>query len=85
MDYHIHTQFSDGEADYKEVIDLSIERKLKSIAITDHFDPFDKTLRNKDASMKTFMSILIVLRCMQRIKRLKFYVALKHVQISRGI
>lgn len=47
MDYHIHTNFSDGEASYKEVIDLSIALGLKTIAITDHFDLFDPKLKDK--------------------------------------
>lgn len=76
MDYHIHTQFSDGEADYKEVIDLSIERKLKSIAITDHFDPFDKTLRNKDASYEDLY---------EHFNRIKVYAAHKEIEVLCGI
>lgn len=41
VDYHIHTTFSDGEGSYKEVIDRARELNLESIAITDHFDPYD--------------------------------------------
>ncbi|MDI6617707.1 MAG: PHP domain-containing protein [Clostridiales bacterium] len=42
VDYHVHTNFSDGQASYAEVIDRAKEIGLYSIAITDHFDSFDK-------------------------------------------
>ena len=76
MDYHIHTHFSDGEASYQEVIDLSIQRQLKSIAITDHFDPFDNTLRNQDASYEDLY---------EHFNRIKDYAAHKDIEVLCGI
>ena len=35
-DYHIHTNFSDGEGDCKQIIDSAKEKGYKLIAITDH-------------------------------------------------
>ncbi len=56
LDYHIHTIFSDGEVDYKTVIELSIQKGLTKIAITDHFDPFDKHQRNYMATYSDLKS-----------------------------
>lgn len=47
VDYHIHTCFSDGEADFRTVIDLAEKQGLEQIAITDHFDPNDVHLLNR--------------------------------------
>lgn len=41
VDLHTHTKFSDGQPDYKEVIDRAKKIGLKCVAITDHFDPYD--------------------------------------------
>ena len=39
-DYHVHTDFSDdGFASISEIIDTAIEKGIKEIAITDHYDP----------------------------------------------
>jgi HisJ family histidinol phosphate phosphatase len=45
VDYHVHTSFSDGESDYKQVLDKAKQRGLDCIAITDHFDKYDKNKR----------------------------------------
>ncbi|MFZ2538076.1 MAG: PHP domain-containing protein [Oscillospiraceae bacterium] len=50
VDYHIHTTFSDGEKDFKTVIDLAIQKGLTEIALTDHFDPNDESQRNQMAT-----------------------------------
>ena len=36
IDMHIHTTYSDGEKTPEEIIDMAIERNIKTIAITDH-------------------------------------------------
>ena len=36
IDLHIHTNASDGDYSSKEIIDLAIKKRMKSIAITDH-------------------------------------------------
>lgn len=41
VDYHVHTNFSDGEGTYKEVLDRAKSLNLDCIAITDHFDRYD--------------------------------------------
>lgn len=45
VDFHIHTNFSDGEASYVQVIDAAKRLGLECLAITDHFDPFDERLQ----------------------------------------
>lgn len=44
-DYHIHSRFSDGQPDYKEIIDKAKRMELDCIAITDHFDRYDENKR----------------------------------------
>jgi len=41
VDYHIHSSFSDGEPDYRQILVRAKELKLCEIAITDHFDRYD--------------------------------------------
>ena len=36
IDLHVHTTYSDGEKTPEEIIDMAIERNIKTIAITDH-------------------------------------------------
>ena len=36
FDLHLHTYYSDGKYSPKKVVDLSVERNLDGIAITDH-------------------------------------------------
>ncbi len=50
VDYHIHTTFSDGELDYRAVIDLAGIKGLKAIAITDHYDKMDNQIKNQAVS-----------------------------------
>lgn len=45
VDYHIHSSFSDGEADYRQIIERAKAIGLDGIAITDHFDKFDENKR----------------------------------------
>lgn len=45
VDYHIHTNFSDGQPSYTEVLDRAKELGIFCIAITDHFDRFDENQR----------------------------------------
>lgn len=39
VDFHIHSNFSDGEGDLKSIIQTAKSKGLEQIAITDHFDP----------------------------------------------
>ena len=43
-DLHMHTSYSDGDYDIKEVIEMAYNAGLKAIAITDHdrCDHFEK-------------------------------------------
>lgn len=45
VDYHIHSSFSDGRSDYRQILDRARELNLFEIAITDHFDKYDKNIR----------------------------------------
>lgn len=45
VDYHIHSSFSDGQPDYRQILDRAKELKLDGIAITDHFDRYDENER----------------------------------------
>ena len=36
VNLHIHTLCSDGEGDYKQIVDAAKEKNYKLIAITDH-------------------------------------------------
>lgn len=45
IDYHIHTDFSDGQPSYIEVLDRARELGMDCIAITDHFDRYDANER----------------------------------------
>ena len=36
VDFHIHTNMSDGEFSPKEIIDMAIKNKVSHISITDH-------------------------------------------------
>lgn len=41
MDYHTHTDFSDGVPSPQELIDAAVELGIAQLAVTDHFDPYD--------------------------------------------
>lgn len=41
VDYHVHSSFSDGRPDYRQILDRAKELELGGIAITDHFDRYD--------------------------------------------
>ena len=53
IDFHIHTNYSDGGKSYNEIIDECIKNNIKYISITDHNsyetckiknnNPFDRT------------------------------------------
>ena len=47
-DLHMHTSYSDGDYDIKEVIEMASKAGLKTIAITDHdrADHFEKIKEN---------------------------------------
>lgn len=48
-DWHIHSDFSDGQLSVEEIVRKAQKLGLQSIAITDHFDPYDRSLRNRTA------------------------------------
>ena len=51
FDYHVHTVFSDGERTAAEVIDLALAQGITHLALTDHFDPFDSSLNNREKTV----------------------------------
>ncbi|WP_027625146.1 PHP domain-containing protein [Clostridium lundense] len=58
VDLHTHTKFSDGQPDYKEVINRAKEIGLKCVAITDHFDPYDPKDEVRNISEKDLIEFL---------------------------
>lgn len=48
-DLHMHTSYSDGDDDIKEVIEMAYKAGLKTIAITDHdrADHFEKIKKSR--------------------------------------
>ena len=43
IDYHVHSRFSfDSKADIDEIVKNAINKGIKKIAITDHFDPYNE-------------------------------------------
>lgn len=51
-DYHVHSSFSDGQADYVEILNRAKELKLDEIAITDHFDRYDANPRTNSITVE---------------------------------
>lgn len=51
IDLHIHTQYSDGTLSPKEIVDLSKEKGIKTISITDH-DTIKGTKEGKEYAKK---------------------------------
>ena len=62
VDYHIHSKFSDGQQTILELVKRAKAIGLESIAITDHYDSFDKSLRNKDATDSQLLTHLKTIR-----------------------
>lgn len=60
VDFHIHTCFSDGEGTIEDILSISEERKLRAIAITDHFEPRDS--RDLKKSIEEFRRHIKVIR-----------------------
>ena len=50
IDYHTHTSFSDGRIDVSSWIRKAAEMGLEELAITDHYDPWDGHLSNRNAT-----------------------------------
>ena len=50
IDFHVHSTFSDGQEEVETLIDLAAKRGVRRLAITDHFDSMDPSLRNKNAT-----------------------------------
>ncbi|NLY19080.1 MAG: PHP domain-containing protein [Clostridiaceae bacterium] len=76
IDLHVHTNFSDGEADYKTIIDLAIKKGITLIAITDHYDPFDIHLKNRDTTEEQLA---------QHFRNIKSYSSDKNIKVLCGI
>lgn len=64
VDYHIHTDFSDGEASVVRVLKRAREVELDCIAITDHYDPFDRHLVKPDITEQMLASHFRSIRSM---------------------
>lgn len=55
IDFHVHSTFSDGEEGIEAIIDLAVQKGITDLAITDHFDPYDKALSNRDKTGKELL------------------------------
>lgn len=47
IDWHVHSSFSDGQMAVEELLDTALKVGITSIAITDHWDPFDYSQENR--------------------------------------
>ena len=61
IDFHVHSTFSDGEKDVRTIIDLAVQRGITDLAITDHFDPFDEALSNRDKGLEALLECDIII------------------------
>ena len=71
MDLHVHTNFSDGEDAVAEVIQRARERGIGLLAITDHFDPYDRGVLNREATAEDLFRHFDLIRqeaCRQNLK-----------------
>ncbi|WP_040213390.1 PHP domain-containing protein [Clostridium polynesiense] len=76
IDLHVHTNFSDGQPTYMEVIDKAKELGMDCIAITDHFDNYDTSpniRRISDGELLEFF------------KKIKSYAEFKEQKVLCGI
>ena len=47
IDWHVHSTFSDGQMAVEELLDSALKLGITSIAITDHWDPYDFSQENR--------------------------------------
>ena len=52
VNLHIHTQYSDGKANFTDIVNQAKERKMKAIAITDH-NTIQGFIENPDSGIIT--------------------------------
>ncbi|MDO5416583.1 MAG: PHP domain-containing protein [Lachnospiraceae bacterium] len=55
IDYHVHSNFSDGERSVFDIIDLAVEKGISRLAVTDHFDAYDESLKGREKTMAQLM------------------------------
>lgn len=55
LDYHIHSIFSDGDADFRQVLNRALELKMDAVALTDHFDKYDANERTSSITDEELM------------------------------
>lgn len=76
IDLHIHTNFSDGQPTYKEVIDKAKELEMDCIAITDHFDNYDPSPHIRKIEENELLEFY---------KKIRSYAELKEQKVLCGI
>jgi len=57
MDFHIHSNFSDGIFSIKEIVDFAIENKFEIIGISDHFETI-KTYSIKKYNLPNYLNAI---------------------------
>jgi len=71
LDLHVHTSFSDGTDDAASMINRAEQIGLELLAITDHFDSWDKTLGNRSATDEDLMNHFSAIQNAARATRVK--------------
>jgi putative hydrolase len=84
VDYHIHTDFSDGEPDYKSAIDYAVAIGMEAIAITDHYDLDDSSLRNRFITETDLEVHFINIKEYAEGKKIKVYCGIESCTDSLG-
>ncbi|MFX0134081.1 MAG: PHP domain-containing protein, partial [Candidatus Hodarchaeota archaeon] len=78
IDYHIHSNFSDGDQTIKEIISTAVRRKLTAIAITDHCDADGKFMYIRDTKPpRPLKDYIYEFRSASKIAQLKVYLGLE--------
>ncbi len=47
IDWHVHSTFSDGQMTVEDLLDTAFKLGISSLAITDHWDPYDNSQENR--------------------------------------
>jgi len=78
IDYHIHSEFSDGDQTISEIISVAKRRKLESIAITDHIDSNGVFMYLRDTRPpKSFKEYVNTIRYYSKKTNYKIYVGIE--------
>lgn len=57
VELHCHTNFSDGEKSFEEILEMAVQRQLKALSITDH-DNIDAYLFGKELAYREGIELI---------------------------